>query len=284
MYACEHTRLMNMFIGLCKDSDKWPSILYEQGYRISLIEQRVGTESTSVTPDVVVTSNKLSHSIVADCKGGQNIDLEQDGRYRAIKAEHLFMWIHVREKKRFKSSACYVTKDAHYGRLQQHTTLPFVVFAESGVKGEGDFGLESLNKVLCRGASRTSMVEPTSHYPFSHEDDSSLIVKYVIQGVLFWLNRNRPESLGRLIDDKVACTILKTIHPHYRHMGERHQNALLLKVKNMIASLVSHKEFRMIKDKRLDGQLAPPVLQRFTEHCQAIVKDWKVQARLDQRE
>ena len=45
------------------------------------------------------------------------------------------------------------------------------------------------------------------------------------------------------------------------------------KVKNILAGLVSRKEFKTIKDRKIDGQLAAPVLKRFKEQCQTIVKN-----------
>ena len=281
MYASEHTKLMNKFIGLCSSAGGWPSILYEQGYRICLIEQRISTESASVTPDVVVMSNKLSHAIVADCKGGGNVDSGQDSRYESIKPKHLFMWVHVREKERFGCTACYVTNDAIYDQLRTHTTLPFIVFDGGRVEGKGDFGADALNRALNRGASLAGMYEPTNFYPFSHDDNEELIVKHVITGLLAWLNKNRPKSLDSLVDDEVATAILKIVHPQYKHMGERYQNMLRSKVKKIFASLVSRKEFKAIKDKRVDGQLTAPVLQRFKEQCQSIVKNRMVQVTLD---
>ena len=272
---------MNKLIGLCTNDVGWPAILHEQGYRISLIEQRIGTKTTSVTPDVVVASNKLSHAIVADCKGGNNIDSGQDSRYKSIKVEHLVMWIHVREKKRFKCSPCYVTNDTHYSQLHPHTTLPFIIFEKNRVRGKGDFGHGDLNRVLYKGASLSNMHEPTVFYPFSIEDGDDLIIRHVIIGLLFWLNKNRPKSLNTLIDDKVVSEILKNIHPHYKHMGVKYQNTLSSKVKSMITSLISRKEFKTVKKKRLDGQLTPSTLKRFKEQCQTIIDDRKVQTTLD---
>ena len=53
------------------------------------------------------------------------------------------------------------------------------------------------------------------------------------------------------------------------------------KVKKALASLASRKEFKAIKDKRVAGRLAVPVLERFKGGCQPIVKNRIVQVTLD---
>lgn len=85
MYASAHTRLMNKFIDLCNNVDSWPTILYDLGYRIKLVVQKISMETDSVTPDIVVMSNTLSHSVVVDCKNGRSIDRDQDDRHKGIK-------------------------------------------------------------------------------------------------------------------------------------------------------------------------------------------------------
>lgn len=107
------------------------------------------------------------------------------------------------------------------------------------------------------------MYEPTNFYPFSRDDNEELATKHVITGLLARLNKNRPKSLDGLVDDEAASAILKIMHPQYKHMGKRRQNMPCSKVKKALASLASRKEFKAIKDKRVDGRLAVPVLERF---------------------
>ena len=84
MEAGPHTRLINMFMGLCMNTVGWPNILGELGYEVQLIEQTVNLRSTrKVAPDVVAVSNKTVHAIVAECKFGE-IKADQDQRYQQL--------------------------------------------------------------------------------------------------------------------------------------------------------------------------------------------------------
>lgn len=81
MAAKPHAGLINMFVGLCACTQMWPNTLFGLGYRVKPIEQAVSLKSgLKTTPDLIVVSNRLAHAIVADCKGGNSMDGDQDRR------------------------------------------------------------------------------------------------------------------------------------------------------------------------------------------------------------
>ena len=58
MVAGTHTRLVNMFMGLCVDTRHWPNVLAKLGYKVQLIEQSVSLQSAQkAVPDAVPVSN-----------------------------------------------------------------------------------------------------------------------------------------------------------------------------------------------------------------------------------
>ena len=58
LVAGTHTRLINMFMGLCADTRHWPNVLAKMGYKVQLIEQSVSLQSAKkAVPDVVSVSN-----------------------------------------------------------------------------------------------------------------------------------------------------------------------------------------------------------------------------------
>ena len=88
MVANDHTRLVNKMIGLCKNTAKWPSILYDLGYDVQLIECPITIRKSAreIVPDVVAVSDKLEHVVVIDCKSGKNVEPDQDGRYESLES------------------------------------------------------------------------------------------------------------------------------------------------------------------------------------------------------
>lgn len=281
MYASDHTRLMNKFIGLCSNVSDWPSVLYELGYRIKLVEQKISTETDSVTPDIVVMSNRLSHSLVVDCKSGSNIDHGQDDRYKGIKPAHLFTWIDVRERPRFKFSTCYAVNDTNYGKLSTHTNFPFVVFGSEFVEGEGDFGHDDLNLRLCKRTSLLNKQEPRLFYPFSVSDDDHLVLQYTMTGILAWIGKKRLESFSELARDETLSNILMIIHPQHKYMGERHRNDLRNRMKKALETVLDRDDFKLIKKSGQEGRMTASTLQNFGELCREIVEEQKVRTTLD---
>lgn len=272
---------MNKFIGLCSNVNYWPSVMYELGYRVRLVEQKISTKTDGVTPDVVAVSNRLMHSVVVDCKSGNNIDHDQDNRYKNIKAEHLLNWIDIREKSRLTLSACYSVNDSNYDDLRGHTDLPFVVFGSEFVEGKGDFGHDDLNRSLCKQTSLSNMTEPVQFYPFSACDDDPLILLYIMTGILAWVRKSRPKSLSDLTTHEALTDLLKTAHPKYKYMGEKHRNDLRSRVKKTLGTVLERDELKSIKDKSLEGRLSPATLQKFLEQCEEIIEERKVQTTLD---
>ena len=272
---------MNKFIGLCNNTDKWPPIMYGMGYRIQLVEQKISMDGGIVTPDVVAMSNRLSHAVVVDCKSGTNIDSKQDRKYKCIMPRHLFGWLDIKERHRFKCTVCYATNDSNYDKLSAHTELPFVVFSTMFIEGKGNFGHPDLDRVLHQQTSIATKYEPTLLYPFSLDDNEYLILRHVIRGLMVWLVSNRPKSYCELTKDKTLLDILKIIHPHYKHMGEKHHNDLRDKIKKALASILDRSEFNAIRKKILEGEATVPIWQKFAEQCLMIIEERKVQTTLD---
>lgn len=184
MLASDHTRLINRFIGLCTNTDKWPSTLRDVGYKVQLIEQTLKLRSSvTVVPDVVAVSNQLHHILVVDCKGGKNIISDQDKRYAQLTSDVLFRFVDVHEPLKFNHKFCYADTQTHHANLKSHTEHPFITFDTRTIKGEGDFGEQQTNMILQQTISLDDMHEPTNFYPFSHSDNNDIIAFYVLQGL-----------------------------------------------------------------------------------------------------
>lgn len=281
LYGNPHTRLMNKFIGLCSNTSDWPSVMYKMGYRIELIEQKISMETGSVTPDVVVMSNRLSHAVVVDCKSGNNIDHKQDYKYKSVTFKDLSAWVDIKERSRFKHTACYVVNDSNYDKLIAHTELPFVIFGEASFRGQGNFGHADLDRTLCRRTSLVRRREPTAFYPFSINDDEHLILRHVLYGLILWINKNQPQSYSDLTKNKTLIDLLKIIHPHYKRMSEKHRNDLRNKVKKVFNSFLDRKELKVMHAKMLEGEVTAPLWQKFQEQCKEAMAQREVQATLD---
>lgn len=76
---------VNAVLGFLKRDPHWPSILYESGYRLTMIEQPVSVPSVgTVEADIICLNRKGNHAIVWECKSGRTVEEKQARVYAAL--------------------------------------------------------------------------------------------------------------------------------------------------------------------------------------------------------
>ncbi len=79
---------VNALIGFLKRDRRWPSVLYELGYRLSMIDQRVTAPPIGTAEiDVICLKHRANHAILWECKSGRTVDERQARVYAAVSAE-----------------------------------------------------------------------------------------------------------------------------------------------------------------------------------------------------
>ena len=189
MAASRHTKLINMFMGICSNVDEWPSTLFDLGYRVRRIEQTVRLQSAQkATPDMIAVSNKLGHVIVAECKGGNNIDKDQDEIYKQLTLEDLRPHIKIHGNAGMRHTVCYVDMADNHASLEPHTEFPFTTFGRSRVELHGSLGHDAVDGGF-EDASRDGAREPTFLYPFSPDDPDYVVVPLILQELIGFVGK-----------------------------------------------------------------------------------------------
>ena len=193
-HASGHAGLVNKLIGLCKNTGNWPGTPRRLKYRVKLIGQDVSLESSErVAPDVVAASGKYLRAIVADCKGGNNMEKQQDAKYRQIEPS-CFRNVGVHDSKRLTHVVCHVDNESNHASLEPHTKLPFITFGQDAITGTGDFKNRKTTTALQKEIPLKNMREPTVFYPFAYDDEDKFVVPHVLTGMLDYMNRKRKLS------------------------------------------------------------------------------------------
>jgi hypothetical protein len=79
---------VNAVIGFLKRDRKWPSALYDLGYRLAMIEQPVSAAAVGTAEiDVICLNHKQNHAILWECKSGCTVGEKQARVYASISAE-----------------------------------------------------------------------------------------------------------------------------------------------------------------------------------------------------
>lgn len=282
MAASVHTRLINMFIGLCRNDPHWPSLLYDLGYAVRMVEQKVRAgPHTAATPDVVVFSGMCSHAVVAECKGAHSIPSHQDAAYRALGTADLHPWIETGSARLGGHTVCYVVGADNYPALAGQTTFPFIVFGGKDVKGHGRFGNADLDKALRTGASLEGSREPTGHYPFTHDDGIPVIAQHVLYGIILLvrsLARSQPLDLG---NPDAARQILAAVHPYHSRLSKKHEGEIVRKIRKIVKHLEENGEFVRRAEKLRERGASYEEAKRFMSLCQELADRYESQHRID---
>ena len=279
MTAKLHTRLINMFMGLCACTQRWPDTLFGLGYRIKLIEQAVSLKSgLKTTPDLVAVSNRLAHAIVADCKGGSSIDEDQDRRYLELAPEDLLPHIRIYDQSRLKHAVCYVDTSDNHGSLAPHTAFPFITFGRDRVTVHGSFGRGDIDSSFAHVAlDRTR--EPTLFYPFSPDDPDHVVVPLVLQELIAVAWKRDEFDVH---DPGTREAILAKIHKHADLISDRHWNELVKKIDRTIDRLLDESSDLRDHVSNLGSDARrPSTMQGLKRTCEALAAEYRRQAKID---
>ena len=249
-----------------------------------MIEQTIslGESAQKIAPDVVAVSNKLVHAIVVDCKGGANIEPDQDRRYESLKSRDLTYHITVHDPKRLTHVTCYADDADVHKLLEPHTELPFITFGRDMMSGKRDFGKKQVNDKLCKPVSLEGMLEPTGHYPFSPDDEKAAIIPHVLPGLLSHLIKRGRSKTPTVADSTTAESILKIIHPFHEQIDSRHKKRLAESIKIVIDMCKdSNSEFKQQLAKIEDGKAVPSTIQSLHRICNELIDKYADQKLID---
>ncbi len=273
--ASTHTRLINMFVGLCAKTESWPHVLFDPGYRVELVERTINMQSGSkISPDVVAVSEDLSHAIVADCKSGNNVSAEQDERYGKLKPGDLAHYVAVRGPGGLKHAVCYVDSSANHDRLARHTRFPFITFGPNFVEGHGSFGQPQIDKKLSVPTVQEGMRVPDSFYPFAPDDEDDEVAPHVLRGLVLYVAERKGKARHPIADRGAHERILELVHPHAGAMSSRHRTRLVDRIKKMTNMLLSNEQdLRELVHGIGRGEEGTATMQDFSTACARLIKE-----------
>lgn len=280
--STEHTRLINCFIGLCKNHKHWPASLHKIGYVIQLIEQSISTKSNKrITPDVVAVSNKMLHALVVDCKSGASINVEQEGRYDTLQASDLADFVTVYDKNRLVHSICYAVSEKNGDKISNQTQKPIIEFGRRYVYQYNRFNKPELDNVLKNGINLDGYREPTSYYPFAPSDGDIVAKPYVLRAMLSYVVARRGVSKRHPIDDmKASRDLVKMVYPVHREIARAHVNTLATKINKITKDILKEKP-ELKEMLQSTTELNVKTLNRIQVICENMIAKYETQEPLD---
>jgi len=238
---CNHTKLMNYIIGMCKKQEKWISTLHDLGYEPQLIEQRFRTSTDEIVkPDIVAASNRLLHFLVFECKGGVTVEKDQLRRYKTLIPEDVFRWIrpHVHTPSDFRLDVCISDfKENHHIIASKVENFPILTFSEQELSKTRQFDNMKLDNEFKDPISLQGMVPPLSYYSFCENDSDSYVAPFVIRGLLsiaIKKGKGGPSVFEEAIVTQEEI-VNQIFHPIFDALSDEHKGKLENKIKQIIA-------------------------------------------------
>ena len=169
-----HTRLLNIIMGLALKIPNWPHPLRDLDYNLELIEANL----PEANPDLILTTKKYNHSIVVDCKS-KTIKEEQIERYINIRSNPSLLtkrgFVDVPVPQHYSADPTFVSfNDLSNNSLIVDNKIPLLHVIESNneihtiERKISVFQMDRLNDVFpidIRG-----MKPPYNLYPFDVQD------------------------------------------------------------------------------------------------------------------
>lgn len=268
-------------------NDSWINPLADLGYNAQLIEQTIRIDKTgeAIKPDVVVTSQKMLHCIVFECKGGTTIDTGQILRYKNLKTTDLIRWITIHTDDNFSFDVCVFNFKQNQELIENEIDFPILSLAKTLLEKNNDFSKKEVNKKFENPIPIKDFKPPISYYPFSESEDRRVIIPHILRVIISMLQDKKmnmvdvtnPESFS---DEKV----LKRIHKMWELLSREHQNTLTKLIKEIIKELKStYPEFeKQIQSIQNNTKSNTQALSNLSKTCQKILDKENKKTPLDE--
>lgn len=283
MQPCNHTKLMNYIIGMCKRQKDWISTLADLGYEPELIEQQIRTSSDDVVrPDILATSNKLIHSLVFECKGGTTVDVDQLRRYSTLTPEDVSRWATLFTRDNFHFDTCLAdVEENHPIVAAKGNQFPILTFSDEKLFKTNQFKENKLNETFNTPIALEGKTPPLSYYPFSEDDEDEYLSLFVLRGLVSIAIKNAKGGPSTSDENIIARDdLLKSIfNPVFDALSTHHKDGLKKRIKDVVRGIMAKegmKEALGLIETQAGIKIGRP-LEKFTREAYNYMKTLETQ-------
>lgn len=263
----EHTMLMNMLIGFVKGRADWPTPLKNLGFKIDWLEAKFENQNgEKVNPDIVMSSNRLSITMLSECKGGKSVNLDQVRRYANVNANDIKSLSSLNDKNKIKCEIHYAFNEDNTSTFTQISAIkPFpILVLKDKITLVNNFQDKTIDKEFS-SSIKISINPPLGFYPFSHDDDIAYIGMKVLQHVISLVIKKQYKDDIEFSNDEIG----RGIHKFWDNIQTK-EKAL---IKEKINRIMSRIKDMVPLDKSRDGVNWRVLNSKdFIEKCQKLIE------------
>lgn len=234
--------LLNLFIGLCRGVYGLPSDFKNNGYIDKWVEFKFSnSENQIVQPEIILSSDKIEHSLLFEWKSGYNIDPDQLQRYSKITAQDLQQRAFLSRRSSSRHDVVIIGKEENIERIilgvrKSGCDFPVLSVSDRGLSlKDNHFNCTELTRIFNPDFIINMDVIPTSFIPFDRDSELWIVAEKAMPKILEYMSERKP----RILLDEFA----KDIVPAWVIMDNNFKKDLKNKIYNILDK-ASNNEFR----------------------------------------
>ena len=259
-YPSWNLRMVNLVIGMAKGDSALPTVLHEEGYQLHYIEREfVNSQEQSVTPEVILTSERAENALLFEWKAGGNLDRDQLERYAAVTAQDLGQRALVpRPAERTHDVVVVVGDKADIcANLLNDWAIPFPLIEQLGNQLRlvaNRFTLQQLNEAFSPSLMVNWDHGPLSYVQVDPDTPSDVLVDKVGRFIISVIVKREPRvRLGEVVE---------AVLPPIASTGPRYVKCLRPKLEEVVERLVANEFQDYVELRPSNHSLHEPWLRR----------------------
>jgi hypothetical protein len=190
---------VNAVIGFLKRDRRWPSPLYQLGYKLEMIEQPISVASVGMAEvDVISLRHRQNHAVLWECKAGHTIDEKQAHVYAAASPSDIQRTGNITfpnpTKATVESAYCCLEEEAEKvvdALLRCAPALPVVALGQTARLAGNRFQDDDLTALFTEGVPLPPIVEVPRFLVANTQTPQAALARDVLTTLVSFLHRQR---------------------------------------------------------------------------------------------
>jgi hypothetical protein len=234
--------MLNVWIGMCKGIKGLPRDLRDLGYQDFTIEYKfTNVHGEVVMPELIIGSEKLSHTILLEWKSGADFEDNQLRRYNGITHDDLVSKAFLEKNVCLFFNVCVLGKDEFKSRLEigldkGSFIFPFIVCSPNSMTlVKNSFDRKEVDSVFQPSLVIDLEIAPTNLIPYNEESSDWEIADVIMPHVISLMIKREPNfTLDSLCSETLRM---------WESIASEKQNQIKNKVERVVVEAAKN-EFR----------------------------------------
>lgn len=223
MFSNFNLKMLNLWIGLCRGEIGLPKDIRMLGYKDKWIELEFqNSRSDHVKPELIISSDRIGHTVLFEWKEGGNTDSDQLNRYADISSNDLVSKAMLAPTEVATHDICVIGLIENKKRLEVGITkgnhmFPLLAVQDDGISLEVNaFKEKRLSSVFSPKLMIDFSLIPMHIIPFDNNSELWEIGECIVPQIVEYMSRNEPAFTIDQIATDCVPTWARVMAPAYK--------------------------------------------------------------------